>query len=43
MGDTPVRKTRMTVASDTPEGKIMIPTGDIPDYDDMSGTWETHL
>lgn len=43
MGDTSVRKTRMTQEGDLREGKIMIPMGDIPNYDDISGTWETHL
>ena len=33
----------MTQEGDLCEGKIMIPMGDIPNYDDISGTWETHL
>ena len=31
MGDTTERKTRMTLVSDIPEGKIMTLMGDIPD------------
>lgn len=40
MGDTPERKTRMTLVSDIPEGKIMTPMGDIPD-NNTSVSWET--
>ena len=28
---------------DIPEGKIMTSMGEIPDYDDISASWETHL